>query len=352
MGLLSKVIFKPIVAVIGGVLALLCCLRCARCRLRDCECCKRFLRWCGYDEFDDFDLMVQIEKATYEPQTKKTRVRLTAGVHVVETDVHSSRTGDFHDPLNITIEQGTYELRVDLLDMSGRVIAEAKINIAEKIVRPPVLEPDMRFRMNAKRHQISKPTITLTMVKNTEDAESGFAAPQDSVDYFMKQILSKAKKDGSGASELEILKKASAGPLELFEGLGNTTNCYVAVLGPPTTRRWTLGFWHDKRDFEARRPAFKEIPLLKVQSVQADPSRHHVFVMTYFDDDRITVTLNLRRVDRARDVWVEILHCLVQKAHDEHKEKKQMKATASMRSATTGQSKSSQSMSSKSSKRS
>jgi hypothetical protein len=282
---------------------------------------KRFLRWTGHDEYDDFELMVQVQEARYNPQHKKTKVRLTAGHTRVDTDPDSK--GNFQQPLHITIEQGTEDLKVELLDASGRVLADTKIPVAEKIVRPPVLEPDMVLRLNPRKNQVSQASVKLSMVIGMEDPESGMAGSNTEVDYLLKRQLDMARKEGSGASELEILKKASNGPLELFEGLGNTTSCYVAVLGPPTSRRWMFGFWHDKRDFEQKRPPFLEVALLKVQSVQSDPTRHHVFVINYFDEARVRQALTLRRIDRARDVWVEILQSLVQKAHEMHDERKQ-----------------------------
>lgn len=325
-GIIGRVILRPIVAMISATLAILCCLRCAGCRMRDCACMKRFLRWTGHDEFDDFELMVQVQEARYQPNIKKTKVRLTAGPARVETDPDSK--GSFHQPLHLTIEQGTYELKVELMDHHNRVLADTSMNIVEKIVRPPVLEPDMVLRMKPRKKSVTQASLTLTMVIATDADEEtgGFPGGQESdLDYLFRRQLEKARKEGSGASELEILKKASTGPLELFEGLGKTTHCFVAVLGPPKSRRWMIAFWHAERDYEANRPPFLEVNLLKVQSVQSDPSRHHVFVINYFDEARVGQTLTLRRIDRARDVWVEILHAVVQKAHDQHDEKKQRK---------------------------
>merc|ERR1719487_2485733 len=172
------------------------------------------------------------------------------------------------------------------------------------------------------------PKIKLTMViQQDEDVEKGLLAGASSdVDNLVRLQLAKARGagqylPGEGLSEMDVLKEACAGPLELFEGLGKTSNVWVSILGPPNARRWVLGIWSDKHDFDMKRHAIQEIDLLRIQSVQADPTRHHVFVLNYFDDSRVRQACTFRRMDRARDVWVEIVHLLVQKVHDKRKEK-------------------------------
>merc|ERR1719326_791045 len=107
-----------------------------------------------------------------------------------------------------------------------------------------------------------------------DDAEKGLLADVDmDVDILVRQQLKKAKQEGlahgeEGLSELDVLKHACAGPLELFEGLGKTHNVYVAVLGPPTSRRWVLGIWNNQKDFENKKHAAQEIDLTKIETVQ------------------------------------------------------------------------------------
>ena len=69
--------------------------------------------------------------------------------------------------------------------------------------------------------------------------------------------------------------------------------------------------------------------MLKVQSVQADPTRTNVFVVNYFDEHRVGQRLTFRRIDRARDVWVEMLQLVITKAHASRKAMKHDTASRS-----------------------
>merc|ERR1719265_3034203 len=292
------------------------------------------LRVTGHDEFDDFELMMLVHEAQFEKREAKmtTVVRVTAGSHVVKTDPNSN--GIFQQPLHITVEQGTQRVVVDLLDTHDRVLATLTLDCQEHLLEPRSLQPEMIYVMKQKGKGVRNPKIKLTMVVgNSSDAEKGLLSGVSSdVDILVRQQLRKAKEEGKeqgqgeAISEMEVLKQACAGPLELFEGLGKTTSVFVAVLGPPTSRHWVLGIWGDKRDFAAKKHALKEVDLLKLQSVQADPTRHHVFVINYYDESRVRQSLTFRRIDRARDVWVEILHALVQKVRDARKERKSDRA--------------------------
>lgn len=315
-----------IVASLAAIAAICGCVHCMHCRLRDCFCIKRCLRLSGHDRFDDFELMILVHEALFERKEAKltTVVRVTAGPHSVQTDPNSN--GIFQQPLHIVVEQGTTNIVVDLLDGYDRVLATLQLDTAEQILNPKALEPEKVYNMKQKGKGLRAPKVKLTMVVSTSsDMEQGLLSGVSSdVDILVRQQLQKAKQEGKaphgeGLSEMEVLKQACAGPLELFEGLGNTTCIYVAVLGPPTSRRWVLGIWSDKHDYDAKKYAIQEVDLLKIQSVQADPTRHHVFVINYYDESRVRQTLTFRRMDRARDVWVEILHLLVQKAHESRK---------------------------------
>jgi hypothetical protein len=321
-----------IVAAFGGICG---CIRCLRCRLRDCACVKKLLRVTGYDQFDDFELMVLVHEVAFERKESKmpTVVRLTAGLHAVKTDPNSN--GIFQQPLIISVEQGTQFIVVDLLDMHDRVLATLHMDVVDHLFGARIPQPEMVYTMKQKGKGIRNPKCKLTMVVSSgDDAEQGLLSSglNADVDILVRQQLKKAKEEGKAThrgdeegeqpTEMEILKQACAGPLELFEGLGKTCNVYVAILGPPTSRRWIMGIWHDKRDFDSKRYAMQEIDLLKIQCVQADPTRHHVFQVQCYDESRVRKTLTFRRIDRARDVWVEILTRLVQKAHDSKKELK------------------------------
>jgi len=315
-----------ICAGIGAIFAIFGCVKCMRCRLRDCACCKRFLRATGHDEFDDFELMMLVHEAIFERREAKftTVVKVTAGRHHVSTDPNSN--GIFQQPLQITVEQGTDTIVVDLMDSSERILASLVLNIVEDVLNNKGNRPEQIYNMKQKNKGIRNPKIKLTMViQQDEDVEKGLLAGASSdVDNLVRLQLAKARGagqylPGEGLSEMDVLKEACAGPLELFEGLGKTSNVWVSVLGPPKARRWVLGIYADKHDFDMKRKPVQEIDLLRVESVQADHTRHHVFVLNYYDESRVRTACTFRRSDRARDVWVEIIRLLVQKVHDTRK---------------------------------
>merc|ERR1740120_88355 len=91
----------------------------------------------------------------------------------------------------------------------------------------------------------------------------------------------------------------------MFSYFGSATAGQLAVIGPPQRRRWTLGFWKDPADFN--RPGDVEVNLLQITSVQEDPGRSEVFVVSYIDQNRVDTRVLFRRTDRSRDVWVHLL---------------------------------------------
>lgn len=330
-GLLGGGIFSSLFGLCAAIsaIAVLCgCLRCMKCEFRSCPCVKRILRCTGHDEFDDFELMVLVHDATFEGRAKmSTLIRITAGSHVVKTD--ASSRGIFQQPLHITVEQGCRQIIVDLCDTSDRVLASLVIDVMGNILSETGPQSECDYVMNTKSKGIIKPKVKLTMVvSNDDDCEAGLLTGMSTdVDILVRQQLHKAKQEGQAhgdtqLTEMEVLKEAASGPLEVFEGLGQTHNVYVGVLGPPESRRWVFGVWKSKQDFLARKPAAQEIDLLKIETVQGDPTRHHVFVINCFDGSRNHKSLTFRRIDRARDVWVEIIHLLVLKCRAAKKAQK------------------------------
>merc|ERR1719460_1080315 len=116
------------------------------------------------------------------------------------------------------------------------------------------------------------------VLQQEEDVEKALIQGASSeVDDLVRMQLAKARgaaKLGKGdVSEMQVLQQACSGPLELFEGLGKTSNVYVSVLGPPVSRRWVFGIWFDKHDFDNKKRAIREVDMMRIQSVQADPDR-------------------------------------------------------------------------------
>jgi len=320
------------VCLVVAALALICfcafCVRC--CRIRDCACVKRLLRVTGYDDCDDFGLMVMVHEVTLDGAQKVlTSVRIRAGDNVVQTDPSK---GVFQQPLHLDVVQGTHELVIDLLQGS-RVVATTHLK-SGKVLREEKGKTESQYKMTSKhkhfRNVCAKLTFHVTEVE--DDLEKGMLAGTTAeVGLLVREQLQKARSAGEGLSEIDVLVAACEGPLETISApwakSGTYSQVYVSVFGPPTSRRYILGLWDDKLSFKNRRPPRLEVDLLKVQSVQADPVRHHIFVLSYFDEHRICQYLSFRRKDRARDVWVEILQQSVHKIHEARRAHKEMRAT-------------------------
>jgi len=287
----------------------------------------------GHDEFEDFELMILVHEAMFltTSNTKLTTVvQVTAGAHVVRTDPNSN--GIFQQPLHLTVEQGAETIVVDLLDNHNRVLATLSLDTVAQVLEP-AHQTEKLFGMKQKGKGIRNPKIKLTMaVEAAGDVEQGLLSGESTdVDILVQQQLAKVREEarsvhGAGLSEIEVLKLACSGPLEIFEGLGQASNVYVAVMGPPASKRWVLGIWKDKRAFDAGAPTIREVDLLKIQSVQSDPARHNVFTVNYFDESRVRHALRFRRTDRARDVWVDLFHHVIQSAREYRQAKKQRMA--------------------------
>jgi hypothetical protein len=325
-------------AVVGGA-AVLCgvCKCCSRLRMRDCALIKAILRISGHDQFDDFEMMVHVHEASVEKKEAKltTFVRLTAGAHSVQTETSSKSV--FQQPLHILIEQGTSHLQIELLEKSRseRVLAALKMDVMKDILGPKSHAPEQVYHMQQKGRGFRNPQITLTLVTDMNDLETGGLGNSDEVGWLVKQQLKKAKEEvkeeggGEASTEIDLLMKACAGPLELFEHLGKIYEVYVAVLGPPNSRKFAFGIWNNKSEFDNKHRAIKEVDLLRVSSVQADPTRANVFIVTYINEHKSSQRMMFRRVDRARDVWVDLLQTVVFKAREHKKEQKNQRMTAS-----------------------
>jgi len=107
--------------------------------------------------------------------------------------------------------------------------------------------------------------------------------------------------------------------------MGAKERVHVAIIGPPRKKKFGLHVWKTEKDFNEQKPYIDDIDLLKITSIAADPSRPEVFVVNHIDEHKTRASVKFNRVDRSRDVWVEMLQLLVMKVHAEHKEKKKEK---------------------------
>lgn len=329
--------------ILGAVLA--CCAICSLykvcdCRVRDCSCIKRILRCCGCDPYPDLDLFVVVHEVLYTAHSKvQTCVRLTAGRHQVVTDLDSQ--GVFHQPLSLFVEQGTEDLLLEMLDANLRLLAHLRFRLCDIVE----CKEDIRqkvYAMQQKDKYMVNPRVRLTIRQDAScDEEEALLTNitegastettlllQDHLKQMKSQTSMEKKEEGGSAtemkplSELDILAKGCSGALQKFGSWGRTDDVYLSVLCPPERKKHTLGLWKNESDCEFRKDPQDEIDLLKVLSVQPDAGRTDVFLLNYVNSGKIKSRHTFRRVDRSRDVWVEMLSMLISKVREDKDAKK------------------------------
>lgn len=319
-------------AVFAGCCALWGMYKCAKCRCRDVPCVKRLMRCCGCDAFDDFDIVIVVHEAMYTVAGGKrtTCIRLTAGRHQVCTDENSS--GRFHQPLELFVEQGTSHVMLELMDASSRkVMANLKLDPLRDVLSVPDREKavqEKEFAMKPKSKGVINPRVKLTIRRDMLGTEeegllSNIQTSTPETTMLLREQLQRAQPTAdSMASEVELLMRGCSGPLETFGKWGSRERVYVAARGPPAHKRYTLGIWPDRNSHDKGKSLTEEIDLLKVQSVQPDPSRDEVFIISYVQLDKVKKRMTFARVDRSRDVWVEMLYLLIRKVRDDREARK------------------------------
>lgn len=313
----------------GGSICAICALfglyRCSKLRMRDCSCIKWCMRATGTDEFDDFDLMVIAHEATFTSLSKKTtKVRLTAGIQQVQTN--DSSKGIYQEALQISIEQGTPYLLIELMD--GRtVLANLKVDILSGILKAaPVAEKE--YRLHAKCKGITNPQVKLTMHNQSNaDVEKSLLSEMNlskKTEMLLHQQLLKDKErttdeevDSKPKSPVQTLAAALKGQLDMFGSLGSYSTVYVAVLGPPQQRKYCLSIFKDEKEYSRGARPTTEVDLLKVVSVQEDPSRPDVFHINFVDNRKNRERLAFRRLDLPTGTWVELISKLIKLIREE-----------------------------------
>lgn len=282
-------------------------------KMRDCWCYKRLMRSTGVDNFDDFDALISVHEAQHQNRSNgATSVRLTAGSFETETD--SSTHSNFQQTFVMHVEQGTDRISVDLLDAYKRKMAYLKLDPVKDILNHPDGVSQKTYVMKSKMKGVGNARITMTIkLQKPEDEEVGLLPRLDGgrhaveVEFQLKEHLRKVnwEEHVPPGDQMHTLAAACTGPVDYFSSWGVATPGQLAVLGPPHRRRWTLGFWNNPADFG--RPGDVEVDLMRISSVQEDPGRSEVFVISYADQNRVESRVLFRRTDRSRDVWVQLL---------------------------------------------
>eukprot|EP00931_Biecheleriopsis_adriatica_P085354 TRINITY_DN5973_c0_g2_i1.p1 TRINITY_DN5973_c0_g2~~TRINITY_DN5973_c0_g2_i1.p1 ORF type:complete len:355 (-),score=86.39 TRINITY_DN5973_c0_g2_i1:109-1173(-) len=305
--------------------------KCCKCRCRDCGCCKRCLRSTGFDKFDDFEIMVHVHEALFTGEKAKATicVRVTAGLQTAKTEERKDLA--FHESLSIFVEQGVETVFVELMDVrEKRVLAVLKLDPIKDLLNSKDLNAEKLYAMKQKSKGLLNPRIRLSVhLDNGEGlAEKGLLQEVDmskETDMLLRSTMQKKQNNeqkpaagyGATPSKSSVFMQGCSGPLQQFGSWGSTTNVWVCVKGPPEQKKHTLLIYKDEHDCIKGGTPKLEVPLLKIRSVQPDPGRQEVFIINYFDKDKVKQRLTFCRVNRARDVWVEILTLLIKEVHEE-----------------------------------
>jgi hypothetical protein len=307
------------------------------------------MRATGADQFDDFELTILVHEATYTAQKLKinTKVRITAGDHKVETDTNNR--GVYQEAVQLFVEQGSPEVKIELIDADrNKSVAVKKLDIAQDILNPKVQNKERSYFMKQVSKTLLNPKVKLTMLMEKDgEMEQGLLEGLNishEANLMLRQQIQKEKEEWSGdegspghhsgsesdqahtLTDVELLVKVCKGPLEIFGSWGRRSSVYVAVRGPPLKKKYALGIWKSEADYHKDVAPDLEVELLKILGVMPDPApkRAEVFVVQYVKDsakDRIT----FKRVDRARDVWVEMLLVLIKQIREQKEDKKRHK---------------------------
>jgi len=327
-------ILGPLIAI--GVICGI--MQCCSCRLRSFGCIKRLFRTFGVDTFDDFEMMIQVHQVTFTASSKTdTYVKVRAGEHVVHTDPDPG--GIFQQALCVFVEQGTEQLKFELLNTSDKVLAELKMDVVKDILKEekgkegkgesgPTKVVEKMFVMKQKCKYVLNPRIKLTFSsEGLGDEEKALMAninASSETQFMLSQQLSKVS-EGGEQSEIALLAKGCFGPLEQFGSMGSKHGIYVGVIGPPRRKKFAFHIWSSEKACQNDKAPDESIDLLRVSAVAPDPKRPDVFLLSYVDKDKRQQKATFNRIDRGRDVWVELLSILVTKIHENHKEKKKGK---------------------------
>lgn len=296
--------------------------KCSKCRLRDCGCIKSLFLWAGVDRFDDFEMMFLVHEASFVSKREKSSVvvRVQAGSQEVTTD--RSRNGMYHQPLAVFVEQGTPHITVSLIGNDGSTLAVLKL-VTVDIVENHMDIIDKVYIMKQKKKDLLNPRIKLSLSMDSilDEEKNLFADMNMSPETDMlirkqKQIQAQSpavsgSEKKEELSELELLAKSCAGPLEMFGSWGSILNKFVAVIGPPVEKKYRFCIWDTKQASETQEKPEMVIDVRKVLNVIPDPGRSDVFTLDYVDANKLKKKLTFRRIDRTRDVWVEVLHLLI-----------------------------------------
>jgi len=129
----------------------------------------------------------------------------------------------------------------------------------------------------------------------------------------------------------DVSIKACRGQVQEFTSWGRTRPAYLATVREPG--QVFLGVWRSEANFENGEDPKERINVLRITSIQPG-IEHEVFTVNYMLQGDVRKRRRFERVDRNRDVWVDLLQLMVDQTHKRrHKYQKKHASKSSRESS-------------------
>lgn len=275
--------------------------------LREIRFIKSALWALGIDQFEDFVLLVTVHELVLGSKGQedhgKMMVRLTAGPQQVATDY--SRDGRYKQALSLLVEQGTQAILFEALDSQSKVLARLRFDVKTQILEAEEDIYQQVFPMKQRNKKATNPRLLLSMRQDSGEESS-----------LVELGLGQRYSQEAPPSELEQAVRKVWGPVQWLSERGEE-KVHLAVVGPPTQRKWTLGLWETQYKFQKGQQAKVSVDVMRISGVYPDPGQKDVFVVSYTTPDKKQQALQFRKAERPRDAWVDnMVTCIQQIRQD------------------------------------
>merc|ERR1719277_1996777 len=125
-------------------------------------------------------------------------------------------------------------------------------------------------------------------------------------------------------SSLELVAKACEGPVHVYGAWGSKKDVFLGVVAPSpgAGTEWSIGIWSTEHEFKRGGNPTETISILRVMSIQPETQRPEVFLVNFMITRTQKQRLVFERIDRSRNLWVEMLMLLTELVHQERIEKR------------------------------
>jgi len=243
-----------------------------------------------------------------------------------------SNMNAFLQPVSIFIEQGCELLLFELVNRSGKqVLATLQLDPNDLVTGSEVMGFDERvYTMTPCHRGILQVRITLTvrseefedsspfmeMIHNIHEEDLGVglmvqnelqAVYNKEHGYASSHLVN--EEEARHLDQFALAIAACRGPVLLYGIWGRVENAFVAVVREPG--QISFGIWKDESSYQSGKRPRERINVLKVVSVQPETSSEDCFLLNVMVARGVKKRYRFERVDRSRDVWVDLLTLVV-----------------------------------------